>query len=129
MNPRTAAISALIFITICAMSTIPTFAEYFTPCYVSEEDVISGTKAKTIYEFSMNGSEVAGSVLGGYFQEERPILDGRINGQKISFRIEHRFGNRTISYRYEGAISGDTIKFVVRSGGQKIAEFMATKSD
>jgi hypothetical protein len=76
---------------------------------------ISGSKTdkiKTHFEFETHGSTLTGSMLG-YPDLETPILDGKINGDKISFTIKEYRRRDTISYLYNGKISGDVITFDV----------------
>lgn len=83
---------------------------------------------KTFYEFKVDGSKLTGSVLG-YPEDERPIFDGKVKGDKISFALREYFGDRYMKYMYVGKISGNTIKFrVVRLGAQsKSWKFTAKK--
>jgi hypothetical protein len=71
-----------------------------------------GVVAKTYYEFIVEGNKLTGSVLG-YRENEWPIIDGRINGDKISFMIKQSVGDRIVTYIYTGKASGDTIKLEV----------------
>jgi hypothetical protein len=80
------------------------------------EDVDSKTqKVKTFFEFEVHGSVVTGSKLG-YPESELPLIDGKINGDKLTFTLKEYIGERTDrarTYMYIGKISGDTIKFSV----------------
>lgn len=94
--------------------------------WVSDVDAIYKTKARTVYEFNVDGSELTGSVLGGSYEEERPIINGKIKGDKISFSVQIHQGTRTVSFLYEGKISGDTINFTV-TYGMRAMKFTARK--
>jgi hypothetical protein len=111
-----------------ALAMIPaiTFSEELDGEWVSELDGRTGRIAKTVYEFHVEGAVLTGTVLGGFLQEERQILKGKIKKDKISFMLEA--GDGKFYYRYEGKIAGDTIKFIVRFRGRKISEFAARKS-
>jgi hypothetical protein len=87
---------------------------------ISGEWVIENTnpkamKVKTFFDFEVHGSVVTGSKLG-YPETELPIIDGKINGDKLTFTIKEYIGERTDrakTYMYTGKVSGDTIKFSV----------------
>jgi hypothetical protein len=83
---------------------------------------------KAVYEFKVEDTKLTGSVLG-YQETERPIFDGKVKGNKISFSMRDYFGDRYVTYSYEGKISGDTIKFKVTTldATRRYVEFTATK--
>ncbi len=71
---------------------------------------------RALYELKVDGSKLTGSVFG-YDEDERPILDGKVTDDKIFFTLKEYAGNRAIECRYEGKVSGDTIKFIVNCVG------------
>ena len=75
-----------------------------------EQENQKGMIARSILEFYVEGNKLTGSMLG-YQEDEWPILDGRISGDKLSFTIKQTVGNRTISNLYIGKIVDDTIEF------------------
>ncbi len=85
---------------------------------------------RAIYEFKVDGDKLMGSVLG-FQEDERPILDGKVRGDNIYFTLKEYVGNRTLEYRYEGKISGDTIKFKViwMGAGNRYWKFNITKAN
>jgi hypothetical protein len=125
MRHTNVAIVALVLATMPAT----VFSQELTGEWVSDIDAINGTRARTVYEFSVDGSKLTGSVLGGAREEERPIANGKIKGNKISFSVQLHQGNRTLSFLYEGKIiSADTISFTVTHGMLTRARFTARKS-
>jgi hypothetical protein len=71
---------------------------------------------KTTYEFKANGKVLTGKVTdprGG----ETEIQDGKIDGDKISFKLVRKFGENEMTQLYEGTVSGDEIKFTVKTEG------------
>jgi hypothetical protein len=68
------------------------------------------TVVRAVFEFKVEDTKLTGSILG-YQETERPILDGKVKGDKISFSMREYFGDRYVTYIYQGKISGDTIKF------------------
>jgi hypothetical protein len=65
----------------------------------------------------------------GYREDERPILDGRVADDKVFFSLKEYVGDRVLEYRYQGKISGDTIKFKVFrvGGGNRYWQFSVKK--
>ena len=87
----------------------------------------NGKLAKAVYEFNVEGSKLTGAVMG-YLEEERPLFDGKVDSDTISFTLREYRGERYTSYKFEGKISGDTIKFKVVSEGGKHWEFTARRA-
>lgn len=78
-------------------------AEFTTP---------DGTQRSNTFTFKADGANLTGSVAGT--QDETPIKNGKINGDKISFSADRPFG----MFTYNGKISGDEIKFKVTFNDQ-----------
>jgi len=70
------------------------------------------TITRAWYEFKVDGSKLTGSAMG-YEEDERPILDGKVRDDNVFFTLKEYVGNRVFEYRYQGKVSGDTIKFQV----------------
>jgi hypothetical protein len=90
-------------------------AEDISGEWVIEDTNPKAMKVKTFFEFEVHGSVVTGSKLG-YPESELPIIDGKINGDKLTFTIKEYLGertNRARTYMYTGKVSGDSIKFSV----------------
>jgi len=83
---------------------------------------------KAVYEFKVEDTKLTGSVLG-YQENERPVFDGKVKGDKISFSLREYFGDRYVTYSYQGKISGNMIKFkvVTLDATRRHVEFTATK--
>jgi len=89
-----------------------------------QDPVITGSW----YEFKVDGSKLTGSAMG-YLEDERPILDGKVTDDKVFFSLKQYVGDRVIEYRYQGKVSGDTIKFRVNQvgGGPRSWQFTVKK--
>jgi len=63
---------------------------------------------------------------------ETPISDGKIDGDKISFKTVQEFGGNTMTTTYEGTASGSEIKLKVtrpgRDGNTMTSEVTAKKA-
>ena len=91
-----------------------------------QDPVITGSW----YEFKVDGSKLTGSAMGS-LEDERPILDGKVTDDKVFFSLKQYVGDRVIEYRYQGKVSGDTIKFkVYRMGaGNQYLSFTVKRVD
>lgn len=97
-------------VVVCAiMQTIAFSADISGEWAVDQMDK-KGTVTRTLLEFYVDGNKLTGSMLG-YREDEWPILDGKVSGDKISFTIKQSIGNRTINNLYVGKIKGDIIEF------------------
>ena len=70
--------------------------------------------AGTFFDFTANGTKLTGSIIRG--ETEKPIFDGKINGNKITFNVNETVAGKTYSYSYIGELSNDSIQFEVRYG-------------
>lgn len=132
MNYKIAGIATLLL----AMISAALFAQEVTGDWISDVDPINNRPAKTIYEFNVEGSKLTGSVLFGWSEEERPITNGKIKDDRISFTLQSLLSfagphprSYALVYLYEGKISGDTINFTVSYGTHTKSKFTARKSN
>ncbi len=70
-----------------------------------------GQQRVNTFVFKVEGEKLTGTVAGS--QDEAPILNGKIQGDEISFTADRFFGRLT----YKGKVSGDQIKFTVSFDG------------
>ena len=77
---------------------------------------------ETTFTLKQDGATLTGTVTGR--QGDRPISDGKVSGDSISFVVETQRGKQT----YTGTVSGGEIKFK-RDGGQgQPRQFTAKKA-
>ncbi|MEX2263606.1 MAG: hypothetical protein WD696_16740 [Bryobacteraceae bacterium] len=77
---------------------------------------------ETTFTFKQQGDALTGTVSGR--QGERPIVEGKVTGDAISFSVESQRGKQT----YSGTISGGEIKFKREGGPGQPREFTAKKA-
>ena len=70
-----------------------------------------GAAREATFTFKVDGDKVTGSMSSQ--QGDRPISEGKVSGDNITFVVESQRGKQT----YTGSASGDEIKFK-REGGQ-----------
>ena len=83
--------------------------------------------AGTFFDFIVNGTELTGSIIRQ--KTEKPILNGRINGNRITFTVRETLRDNTYTYSYTGNLLNDSIQFEVRppSNGGKPFKFTAKR--
>ena len=82
----------------------------------------------TLFDFAANGAKLTGSVIR--YETEEPILDGKINGNKISFTVKETVKGKEYTYLYRGELSDGSIRFdVTPTTGGKQFQFRAKRVD
>ena len=66
----------------------------------------------TFFDFTASGTKLTGSIIRN--DTEDWIIDGKINGNKITFTIRETIGEKIYPYSYTGEVSDDGIRFDVR---------------
>ena len=61
--------------------------------------------ADTFFDFTANGSKLTGTIVR---YTEEPILNGRINGNRITFTVRETVRENTCSYSYTGKLLDDS---------------------
>ncbi len=84
------------------------------------------TQAST-FTFNSDGGKLTGTVANQ--MGERPIEEGKIEGDDLSFVQNLEFNGNKVRILYKGKVSGNEIKFTrQRDGGQgRVAEFVAKR--
>ena len=76
------------------------------------------------FDFTVDGSKLTGTVSGA----RSHILDGKIDGDEISFTAVFDIGGSKVGMDYVGKVSGDRISFTrTRSNGESV-QFTAVRS-
>jgi len=71
------------------------------------------------YTFKAEGAVLKGTSIGGANGEQIPILDGKIEGNKISFALSVDVSGQELKFNYTGELSGDKLylNFELAGGG------------
>ncbi len=75
---------------------------------------MGGQPMELTYNFKGEGDTLTGTVNGGPNQWI-PLKDGKINGTKISFKVDVDFGGMKMKFKYKGVIKGDEIELTFTS--------------
>ncbi len=79
---------------------------------------MGGEPMQMEFTFKADGDKLTGTTIGGPDQQI-PIKDGKIDGDKISFTVQPDFQGTTLTFKYKGEVKGDEIKlsFEMDMGG------------
>lgn len=85
-----------------------------------------GQSREVTYNLKADGDTLTGTVTGG--RGDMQISDGKIDGDKISFKTKAEFNGNSFVMVYQGVVSGDEIKFTqTREGNDRSREFTAKR--
>jgi hypothetical protein len=78
----------------------------------------NGTIERT-FTFKTEGSKLTGESVSS-FTGKSTVMDGKVDGNNISFYMMVKFGDDEVKVTYKGTVSGDEIKLTADFGGQNI---------
>ncbi|MBZ5601451.1 MAG: hypothetical protein LAO79_04015 [Acidobacteriia bacterium] len=82
---------------------------------VSGKWASEGGKQTQTFTFKQSGSSLTGTVEGGRGGSVE-IKNGKVDGDNVSFDIEREFQGNSMTIKYSGTVSGDTMKLTVDMG-------------
>jgi len=101
------------------------FAEDVTGKWTAEVEGRNGQKRVQTFNLKAEGDKLSGNVSSQ--MGERPIVDGKVSGDDISFAVEVEFNGEKRKIQYTGKIVGGELK--LKSGmGERTREFTAKRA-
>jgi hypothetical protein len=89
-------------------------------------DTPNGTVERT-FVFKVDGAKLTGETSSQMLGKST-IMDGKVEGDKVTFTITAKFEDQEIKLNYTGKVSGDEIKFHVESAdGQLTLDYSAKR--
>jgi hypothetical protein len=86
-----------------------------------------GEKRAQSMTLKAEGDKLTGSMAGR--QGERPIADGKVSGDDISFSMTMQMGGESRKLLYKGKVEGDELKLTMTSeGGEFTRDFVAKRA-
>jgi len=87
----------------------------------------NGTMERT-FTFKVDGNKVTGESTSSMMGKSQ-IMDGKIEGDTVTFVLNGKFGDNEVKLNYKGKISGNEIKFTseMAGGGGQAIEWTAKK--
>jgi len=113
----------LFVVTIALALSILAFAADVTGKWTYEAPGRGGNPGRPVtITLKQDGGKLTGSVPGmGRGGAEAPameVMDGKVDGNMISFTTKMEMGGNTRITKYEGTVDGETIKFKITREGQ-----------
>jgi len=68
-----------------------------------------GKTVETVYKLKQEGEKLTGTAKGPRGNEAK-IEEGKVKDGKVSFQISREFNDQKFTMKYQGKLSGDTIK-------------------
>jgi len=86
-----------------------------------------GQTREVTYNLKADGDKLTGTVSG--MRGDMEITDGKIDGDKISFKTKIEFSGNSVVMNYQGVVSGDELKLTqMREGRDQSREFTAKRA-
>jgi hypothetical protein len=84
-----------------------------------------GQTRENVFQLKSDGEKLTGTVISA--RGETPIENGTVRGDDVSFTVKRNFGDREVTVRYQGRLSGDTIDFKVSFGQDRTFDMKAVR--
>jgi hypothetical protein len=110
---------------VLALFTTGLFAADASGKWVAEMQGRDGQKRTQTFDLKADGDKLTGTVTSP--MGERPIVDGKVSGDDISFAVEVEFQGEKRKMQYTGKVVGDELQMKVGSG-ERTREFTAKKA-
>jgi hypothetical protein len=107
--------------------SLAAFAADVTGKWIAELPGRGGTHHATAFNFKVDGAKLTGTV-GNQVTGEADIMDGKVDGDNISFKEVLHFNGNEITLSYSGVIKGDTIEMERDAGPGARQRFTAKKA-
>ena len=110
-----------------ALGSVTVLAADFNGKWTAQMESPRGTQTLT-FNFHVDGSTLTGSITTR--RGDRPIENGKIDGDNISFDQDMNMNGNDIKITYTGKADGpDSIKFSRQAGERPAQEFTAKRGD
>ena len=110
-----------------ALAAVSVFAADPSGKWTWEMEGRDGQKRSQNLTLKAEGDKLTGAMAGR--QGERPIENGKISGDEISFSMTMQMGGESRKMNYKGKIVGDELKLNMSAeGGQMNRDFVAKRA-
>jgi hypothetical protein len=95
--------------------------------WVGQMPTRDGQTRETTFDFKASGDKLTGTMSGPQGAVE--VMDGKVSGDDISFKVSFDAGGNTIVILFNGTVSADQIKFTrKREGADQSQQFTAKRA-
>ena len=70
----------------------------------------NGNTIETTLKLKQDGEKLTGTMSGRQGGNDIEIEDGKVKGDAVSFKVTRMFGENKVVMKYQGKLSGDSIK-------------------
>ena len=120
----------LFLIALLGLFAFAAFAADVTGTWKAEVPGRGGNMQQNTFVFKQEGAKLTGTVDGGRGGPAE-IVNGKVEGDNVSFTVVRSFGGNEIKQNFKGTVSGSEIKFSRTmeggQGGGAAVEFVAKK--
>jgi hypothetical protein len=110
-----------------ALAAVSVFAADPSGKWTWEMEGRDGQKRTQNLTLKAEGDKLTGSMAGR--QGERPIENGKVSGDEISFTMTMQMGGESRKMTYKGKVAGDELKLNMSvEGGQMARDFVAKRA-
>jgi len=109
----------LFVVTLALVFTFAVMAADVTGKWTFEQPGRGGNPGRQVtITLKQDGSKLTGSVPGMGRGGDNPpppseIMDGKVDGNNVSFTVKREFNGNTMVTKYEGTVSGDEMKLKI----------------
>lgn len=96
---------------LLALASIVVLGADVSGKWVSE----GGRGGPQTFTLKQSGSDLTGTIEGGRGGPVE-IKNGKVDGDKVSFDVERQFQGNSMTIKYSGEVSGDSMKLTVDTG-------------
>jgi hypothetical protein len=98
---------------LCAAFALPALAADVAGKWTAEMKRPDGEVMTSTYDFKVEGDTLTGTMSGR--MGERPISDGKVKGNELSFVMKFERDGETFKMIYKGKVEGDELKLNMSS--------------
>lgn len=108
-----------------ALAALAAFGADVTGKWTWEMAGRDGEKRVSTMTLKAEGDKLTGAMAGR--QGERPIENGKVNGDEISFSMTMNMGGESRKMNYKGKVSGDELKMTMSVEGADMTREIVAK--
>ena len=106
------------------LTAVPVMAADVTGKWKAELQTPDGQTLTNELTFEAKGETLTGTIVSSRSPEPRPIENGTIKGDAITFEVTRDFGGNPVKLSYTGTVKGDELPLKVTvAGGDQTFEF------
>jgi hypothetical protein len=110
---------------LCAAFTLPVFAADVAGKWKAESKRPDGEVMTSTYDFKVEGETLTGTMSGR--MGDRPISDGKVKGDEISFIMKFERDGQEFKMIYKGKVEGDDLKLNMSSANGEFTRDIVAK--